>query len=220
MSLKKLINKSIPYLEPSDTSQKALEIMDDYKLSHLAVAETETKKYIGLVSEDALLENPPEKPVSETEDIRPLCINLENHIFEVLDIVSSQKISLLPVTDKNGKYLGAVTYKSIIDSMAEETSSAIKGGIIEIETEAKNFSPALITGISENNSLKVMSLLTRPKSGGNVRAVIKLNGQDTSSVIQGLERRGYNVKNVYQGDTKYSDLLEERYGALLSYMNV
>ena len=65
-----------------------------------------------------------------------------------------------------------------------------------------------------------MSLLTRPKDLETMRAVIKLNGQDTSSVVQGLEKHGYNVKNVYQGDSKYSDLLQERYNALLSYMNV
>jgi hypothetical protein len=65
-----------------------------------------------------------------------------------------------------------------------------------------------------------MSLLTRPKDIKTMRAIIKLNGQDTTSVIQGLERHGYNVKNVYQGDSKYSEMLEERYNALLSYMNV
>ena len=194
--------------------------MNTFKVSHLAVAASEDKQYLGLISEDDIAEFSPKMPVMETDCLQMLSVNEEKHILEVLDIVSSWHISLLPVVDLKGRYIGGVTYKTIIERMAEETSASIKGGIIEIETETKNFSPALITGISENNSLKVMSLLTRPKDRETMRAIIKLNGQDTTSVIQGLERRGYNVKNVYQGDSKYSDLLEERYNALLSYMNV
>lgn len=220
MSLRKFVNKTIPYLEPYDTCKKAVEIMTAFKVSHLAVAASQDKMYIGLISEDDIEDFSPKMPVLETDCLQRLSVSEDKHILEVLDIVSSTKVSLLPVVDAKGKYTGALTYKNIIERMAEETSASIKGGIIEIETETKNFSPALIAGISENNSLKVMSLLTRPKDLETMRAVIKLNGQDTSSVVQGLEKHGYNVKNVYQGDSKYSDLLQERYNALLSYMNV
>jgi predicted transcriptional regulator len=220
MSLKKLVNKTIPYLEPYDTCKKAVEIMTAFKVSNLAVANSADKMYIGLISEDDIVDFAPKMPIMETNCLKRLSVSEDKHILEVLDIVSSMRISLLPVVDAKGKYIGALTYKNIIERMAEETSASIKGGIIEIETDTKNFSPALITGISENNSLKVMSLLTRPKDIKTMRAIIKLNGQDTTSVIQGLERHGYNVKNVYQGDSKYSEMLEERYNALLSYMNV
>ena len=219
MSLKQLINKSIPYLEEEDSCKKAVEIMNGCKVSHLAVASSKEKMYLGLVDEECLKKNP-EAKISDLKNLPMFCIGQGGHLFEVLDIVSSRKISLLPVVDTNGKYIGAVTYRDIVEAVAEEVSASDKGGVIEIETEVQNFSPALITGISENNSVKVMSLLSRTKGTEKIKATVKLNGQDLSGVIQGLERRGYRVKNAFENAAKYSDLLEERYGALISYMNV
>ena len=220
MPLKKLINKSVPGLSPEDDCQKAAAVMNDFKVSHLAVVAPESRLYLGLASEERLKNEPPEKKIAELGSLPMLCIGAGGHLFEVLDIVSSRRISLLPVVDGDGKYLGAVTYRDIVENTAEAVSASDKGGILEIETDAQNFSPATITGISENNSMKVMSLLSGKNSGEKVRAIIKLNGQDTSGVIQGLERRGYRVKNPHSGAAKYTDLLEERYGALMSYMNV
>lgn len=220
MSLKKLVNDTIPYLDPRDSGDSALARMDEYKVSHLPIVRRQTKEYCGLISEDDVLDmDNPEANVG-TLGARRIYVDEKQHIFDVMGIVSESKLSLLPVLDGQSKYIGVITQQSIIDHMAEATSASIKGGIIEIETDTQNYSPALIAGISENNSMKVMGLLTRPHGTRGIDAIIKLNGPDTSGVIQGLERNGYRVKNVYQGDGKYSDLMEERYSALMNYMNL
>lgn len=220
MSLKKLINKTIPYIEPYDKCAKALEIMNSFKISELPVVTKADMHYIGLVSETDLLNCNKNMPVVEIGILKNIFVDFSKHIFDVLEMVSTLKISVLPVTDSNGTYLGAVTYKTIIETMAEETSAYSQGGIIEIETDTKNFSPALIAGVSENNSMKVMSLLTHRKGKEKMKATIKFNSQDISGVVQGLEKRGYNVREIHHSDTKYNDLLQERYNALISFLNV
>ena len=222
MSLKKLVNKNMPFLEPQQSVSDALSMMDEFKVSHLPVVRKENAEYLGLVSEDDILDMDEGKSLVENVvgDLKKIFIDEDRHILEVLEVISEEKIPFLPVLSRKEKYLGVITHQTLIDKMAEATSANQKGGIIEIETDAQNYSAALITGISENNSMKVMSLLTRPHGNKGINAVIKLNGPDTSGVIQGLERYGYKVKNVYQGDSKYSSLMKERYDALLSYLNV
>ena len=50
-----LISQSIPFLQLDDTVGKALQEMSDFHVSHLPVVNEE--KYIGLISEDILLDN-------------------------------------------------------------------------------------------------------------------------------------------------------------------
>ncbi len=214
-----LISTNIPALKPDDTGETALQIMDDFRVNHLPVVSG--TEYLGLVSDNDIYEIGTESPVSECHLVMPQPYALENqHIFEILTIVTSQKLSLVPIlSPQNNAYLGVITESQLLRGLASATAADISGGIVEIITTPTNFSPALITSIVENNDMKVMSLFANSTSD-SVEAVIKLNRHDTSAVIQGLERYGYRIKSVYEGDGKYNDLMEERYGALMNYLNV
>ncbi len=218
MSLTKLISTDIPHVSPTETADNGLILMDDYKVQHLPVV-AENMDYCGLVSESALYDAPNGTSIGSLPLPQP-CADIDESIFGVLNKVSQGKYSLLPVVDGKHKYQGYITPLSIIEELASLTSSEMPGGEIELESEDRDFSPALISGVAENNSMKITSMLTQPSGAHGVRAIIKLNGQETSSVIQGLERNGYRIRNVRQGDQKYSDLMEDRYKALMRYMEM
>ena len=59
-----LINNSIPRLQLQDTVSKSLQLLADYRLTHLPVAAEE--KYLGLISEDDLLDTDDPKQTIET----------------------------------------------------------------------------------------------------------------------------------------------------------
>ncbi|MBO7142384.1 MAG: CBS domain-containing protein [Bacteroidales bacterium] len=214
-----LISTNIPALNPDDLGDTALQIMDDFRVSHLPVVSG--TEYIGLVSDNDIYETGSDAPVSSCRLAIPQPYALDNqHIFEILTIITTQKLSLLPVLSaQNNAYLGVITETQLLRGLASVTAANLQGGIVEIITTPANFSPALITSIVENNDMKVMSLFANNVSD-QVEAVIKLNGHDTSAVIQGLERHGYRIKSVFEGDGKYNDLMQERYGALMNYLNV
>lgn len=219
MALAKLISTEIPPLSVNETADNGIQIMDDYKVKHLPVVSS-GMEYCGLVSESELYDVPDSNvPVGNLRLPQPYA-DIDESIFGVLHKVSQGKYSLLPVVDGNHKYHGYITPQSIIEELARLTSAEMPGGEIELESEDRDFSPALISGVAENNSMKITSMLTQPNGSHGVRAIIKLNGQETSSVIQGLERNGYRIRNVRQGDQKYSDLMEDRYKALVRYMEM
>lgn len=219
MSLRNLISNTIPALSPDETAETGLSMMDDYKIQHLPVV-SNTMDYCGIVSETELYDMPDSFAKVGSLPLSKPSATIEHTILSVIDQMAGGEYSMLPVVDSNNKYQGYITQQSVINELAKLTSASMPGGIIEIETEAHNYSPALIASISENNSMKITSLLSQPHGTKDIRATIKLNGPETSSVIQGLERYGYRIRNVHYGDTKYSDMLEERYNALMRYMEV
>jgi len=218
MAITKLISEEIPYVSPLETAKNALRIMDDNKLEHLPVV-SEGMEYVGLVSEQQLLDVGANTLIESLTADRPSA-TLSNDIYSILSIMSQFHYSILPIIDNSNKYLGCITRSTLIDEMAEMTSAHTPGGVIEIETDALNFSRAVISNVTEYNSMKVVSMLAQPQGAHGIKAVLKLNGQETTSVIQGLERNGYKIRNVHNGDSKYNDMLEEHYDALIKYMEV
>lgn len=57
------INKNIPQLQLSDTVSKALHLINDYRVTHLPVVSE--KKFLGLVSEEDLLDQEDEPLILE-----------------------------------------------------------------------------------------------------------------------------------------------------------
>ncbi len=218
MTVTDLISDDIPYLSPLETVKKARRVMRDGKYEHLPVV-SEGGEYVGLASETEVSDANPSALVESVCGASPF-VGSSQDIYSVIGAMSQFHYSVLPVVDESHMYLGSITRTSLIDGMAQMTSAQVPGGVIEIETDARNFSTAVISNVAEYNSMKVMSLLSHPNGSHGIRAVLKLNGTETSSVIQGLERNGYQVHNVQNGDSKYSDMLEEHYDALIKYLEV
>ncbi len=218
MSESQLITSGIPTISPMETVKMALRTMDANKYEHLPVV-SDRMQYVGVVS-DAMLRNSlnPNALIESLQIERPSVADV-NDIYGALGMMSQHHYSILPVAGGDGKYLGCITRQSLIDHLADMTAAHLPGGVIELETESRNFSPAVISNVAEYNSMKILSLLSQPLGTHGVRAVLKLNGHETTSVIQGLERNGYRVRQVRGGDTKYNDMLEEHYDALIRYMN-
>ena len=220
MKLSELISTTIPVLKPDDAASDVLQLMDEYKISHLPIVNNQ--EYIGLVSETDIYELDDDTlPVSNCHLSAPVPYVTDNqHIFEALATVTNKNLSLIPVLSaQNKNYLGAITEAQLLRGLAEATSASYAGGIIQIATNQTHYSPALIASVVESNDMKIKSMFATDM-GNDLEVTIKLNGYDTSAVIQGLERHGYRIKSVYEGDGKYTDLMEERFGALMSYLNV
>ena len=54
MLAQELVNNALPRIELSDTVSKALQLMNDFKITHLPVVSED--KYLGLISEDDLID--------------------------------------------------------------------------------------------------------------------------------------------------------------------
>ncbi|MEJ6506205.1 MAG: CBS domain-containing protein, partial [Crocinitomicaceae bacterium] len=152
-----LITYDIPPLVHTDTGEKAMNWMDEFKVSHLPVLKN--GNYVGLVSETDILDK---LDFSENLDVlfqhlpRPY-VKADTHLFEILAKISEFKISVMPILDAQEKYLGCTNIFELMTTIANTSSIKEKGGILVLEVSQSDYSMAQIGQIVESNNAKILS---------------------------------------------------------------
>ncbi len=215
-----LITYDIPPLVHTDTGEKALIWMDEFKVSHLPVLKN--GNFVGLVSETHILDK---MNVSENLDVlfqhlpRPFVFS-NAHLFEILSKISEFKISVIPILDEHEQYLGCTSVFELMTSIANTSSMKEKGGILVLEVNEFDYSMAQIGQIVESNDAKILSsTILSDASSTKLDITLKINQVDLTSIIRTFERYDYVVKASFQNGAGTEDL-QWRYDVLMNYLNL
>jgi CBS domain-containing protein len=214
-----LISEEIPPLTHTDTGEKALRWMDEFKVSHLPVLKN--GNFVGVISESDILDK---MDVQDTLDKlfdhlpRPY-VNQNAHIYEVLAKISEHKLSILPILDENEKYLGCTSIHNLITKIANTGSIKESGGIIVLEVNAIDYSMAQIAQIVESNNAKILSsYIMSPSDSNKLEVTLKINQIELDRIIRTFERYDYTIKASFQKSSGDEDV-QFRYDALMNYLN-
>jgi acetoin utilization protein AcuB len=215
-----LITYDIPPLVHTDTGEKALIWMDEFKVSHLPVLKN--GNFVGLVSETHILDK---MNVSENLDVlfqhlpRPFVFS-NAHLFEILSKISEFKISVIPILDEHEQYLGCTSVFELMTSIANTSSMKEKGGILVLEVNEFDYSMAQIGQIVESNDAKILSsTILSDATSTKLDITLKINQEDLTSIIRTFERYDYVVKASFQNGAGTEDL-QWRYDVLMNYLNL
>jgi len=218
MRAKELITEEIPPLIHTDTGEKALNWMDEFKVSHLPVLKN--GNFVGLVSESAIMDHQnPEDTLDVLFDHLPRPYVLENaHIYEVLSMMSEQKLSVLPILDDKENYLGCTNIFYLMTQLANIGSIKEQGAILVLSVNAIDYTMVQIAQIVESNSAKILSsfILSSPDSS-KLEVTLKINELDLTRIIKTFERFDYTIKASFQignGD----DGIQTNFEALMNFM--
>lgn len=215
-----LITQAVLPLRTSDTGDFALERMDELKVSHMPIVNN--LEFLGLLSESDILGlNDPHASVGEHRlSLGRVYIEEGQHIYEILGQVDEYKLSLIPVLNHNGQYLGVVTREDLVHFISTITQTNQPGGVIVLEVPAVNYALSEITQIVESNDGRILSLFTRPiGDSGNLEITLKVNQLDLSGILQAFQRYSYNVV-VSFSESRYYDDLMENYKGLMNYLDI
>src|SRR5205085_11944042 len=116
-----LISHSVPPLKRNDTGTFALQTMTDQHLSQLPIVHD--KKFLGLIREEDILNhhnNNAKLQEMKLKLLKPFIHDYE-HIFEVLKVASELKLKVVPIVDKEEKYLGCITLENLMSYFARDT---------------------------------------------------------------------------------------------------
>jgi predicted transcriptional regulator len=214
---RKLLTSDIPSLSAHDEPMNALDLMDQFRISHLPVVEN--GKLLGLIAEDALMDleslhgDPSGLPLLRAQ-VLP-----DTHILDILKIASEHHLSIVPVVDAENNYLGAIRLEDLVEQMSEMQGANQRGGIIVLELWDKDYSMQQISRIIEENNAKILSTSVSPGEGGKIEVNLKINQPDLNAIISSFERFGYNVKATYQ-ELAYTEDLRKRYDELMRILNI
>lgn len=215
-----LNNNDIPHLQLQDTVAKALQLTSDFKVSHLPVVAEE--KYIGLISEDDLLDVHNKNMMIEflQKDFIEASINENDHFLQAVNISNQYQTNIVPVTNLDKELIGTISGQTLLKTLGHFSGSQDIGGIIVLEMERHQFSISEISRVVESNDAFVLHLNTsiQPETG-LLRATIHLNRKELSTVVAAFERYEYNVVH-YFGEEKFENEIHSNYRHLMNYLDI
>ncbi len=220
MQAKDLVTYSLPHLKPTDTGQIALELMEEYKVSHLPLVNGQ--HYLTLISEDDILDLELENKQLQAEHIkifRPYILENQS-IYEILTLLSNIKISVIPVLEKDEKFVGSILTYDLLFSTIELFGLNEEGAVLILKLKKQDYSIVQIGQIIEANNAKILSFFTIPEEQDSLKLIIKVNTKDVVSLLQTFERFDYEVSSVFFDDQKYNELYQERLDAFLKYLEI
>src|ERR1017187_815003 len=140
MITRDLIKDLIPPLKTSDSGLKALNWMEEFKVTHLPIVNKES--FLGLISESDILSlNSPDEPIGnhQLSLMRPF-VTEEQHIYDVIRLANQLKLTVIPVLSAREEYLGLITLPHLIEALSILTAVNNPGGIIILELNSNDYS--------------------------------------------------------------------------------
>lgn len=219
MNARELISKTIDPLMTSMSGDLALDKMHHANVRHLPIVNN--TQLLGLISEDDVLEHDGADPVgSYALSIMKPYAKENDHVFEVLHLLANYNLSLIPVVDNANDYLGSISQEDLIQYFAKSFSFAEPGSILVLEMKERDYSLSEIARIFESeNTLILSSFITSDPDEQKIYITLKVNKQDLRNVLMTLERYNYTVLATYT-EEDFKDTLQERYDALMTYLNI
>jgi acetoin utilization protein AcuB len=220
MIARDLITEEIPPLVHTDTGEKALSWMEEFKVSHLPVLKN--GNFVGVISESDILDK---LDLDETLDLlfqhlpRPYVVE-NDHIYQVLSKISEFKLSVIPVLGLNEEYLGCTSVHHLLTLIANTGSIKENGGILVLEMAKTDYSMAQIAQIVESNDARILSsyIMSSPDST-NIEVTLKINKIELDRIIRTFERYDYIIKATFQ-KSNIDDDLKFRYDAFMNFLNL
>ncbi len=214
-----LLSQTIIPLKTSDSGEEALSTMSDFYVKHLPIVNN--KQLLGLISEDDILAHDVAEPVGSFQlSMKRPYVKNDDHIFELMRIMSEFNLTVIPVVDHEDNYLGLVSQDDLLRFFAGIGSFTEPGSIIVLEMSKRDYSLSEIARIVESENAAVLSsFITTNLDSTKIDVTIKVNRQDIQSIIATFNRYDYQIKASFQ-ETEYFETLRERYDSLMSYLNI
>jgi len=219
MQASNLISSSLITLHPDDDGTKALSLMDELRVNHLAVVRNTF--YLGIISEKEILNwDSPDEFIDEhlTELSTPSVIGSQ-HLFDIIQVVEQNSLSIIPVLDEKKHYLGAISNRKLLYTIAKSTAVQSAGGVIVLQMKQNDYVMSEIARILEANNTKILSsYITSTPNAQEMELTLKLNKVDITAIVKDLERFDYKITASYKKDNQEDDFLD-RYESLMRFLN-
>lgn len=220
MIAKDLISYYVPSVSCKDSGERALVIMDENRLGHVALVDKGS--YQGLVSDNDIYDlEDTFIPLKKAQPslIRPF-INAYSHIYEIVALACEYKITVVPVLGDNESFLGVITLEDLILALGKVTNAGEPGGVVILGLNVRDYSMAQIAQIVESENAKILSsYVSSQEDSLKIDLTLKINRKDLSSIIAAFDRYQFEIKASYH-ESEHDEDLQRRFEQFINYLNI
>jgi CBS domain-containing protein len=215
-----LISDEIPVLDGDDNALFAMQLLDEYKMTHLPVVHN--NRFLGLISDATVLEiENPEVPLTQhPELLLNVAVGQDQHVYDLVKVASEFQLSAIPILDGNQNYLGVVSIYCLVRELSKIAAISDPGGILVLEINQTDYSLSEIARIVESNDARILSAnVTSTPDSTKMEVTLKINRNSMDGIIQTFNRFDYVISASYH-QSSYDDMLGNRYDELMRYLKL
>jgi len=194
--------------------------MEVFRVKHMPIVNH--REFLGLIADSDIYDlNDPDEPVGNHKlSLQKPYVKEEQHIYEVIELLSRLELTLVPVLNEEKQYLGVITQEDLTRKFAHLSAMQQPGGIIELEMNQHDYSLSEISQIIESNNGRILSLyVASSEDQSRLRVTLKINLTDLTSVLETLNRYNYTVVSSHMNTEDLDDFYQERFDVFLKYLN-
>ena len=214
-----IIARDVPTVNLDATIAEIKEIMNECKLTQLAVVDR--TDFVGLISDTDI------DDLSDDQNLRPFhnrfleyMINEKQLVHDAVKIMSEHDLMVVPIVGENREYIGSVTVHEIMDYYGK--TLAIENGcsVFVLLMDRNDYSLGEIAQIVEGNDAKIYAVQVFPENKNNqISVVLSIKAHDNGGILQSFNRYDYHVAASYDENT-FQDDLKSRFEELMRYINM
>lgn len=219
MVAENLISTAVLPLRTSDSGKLALASMENFNVRHLPIVNN--SQLLGVISEEDILVHNVNEPIgSYNLSLIRSFVKRADHIYEVMRLLAEHQLTIIPVVNDEGDYIGMVSLEDVLNYFAKTAAFSESGSIVVLEFQQRGYSLAEIARLVEAEGATILStFVTSHPEDSIVEVTLKINRQDIHNIINAFNRFGYEIKASFN-EEEYLESLQGRLDALMSYLNV
>src|SRR5690606_9211357 len=220
MTTLQLIDHTIPQLQLNDTLPKALQLMNDFKVTHLPVIQDE--RYLGLISESDILDK---SELSDTleiykEDLIPASLGVTTHFTKAAPVCHLYQTNIILVIGETGDYIGSIRSLELLNAMGNFCGSNEFGAMIVLEIENAHLSISELNSIVESDGATILHLnISALPPSQILQVTLQINKREIATIIASFERYDYSI-SYYSGEELFENEINTNYQNLMNYLDI
>lgn len=218
MQIQSHIIDNIEVYAVDDSLKKIINFFNDGTFSHVAIVEKD--RFLGLVSEDDVLDFDQAKKVSDYRyNLQAFFVRKDTNWLDVLETFARNEANILPVLNDDDEVLGYYDLTDIVGFFIDTPFFTEPGGIIVVAKGIKDYSFSEIAQIVESNNTRIIGAFITDIRNDVIQVTIKIGTTDLNEVIQTFRRYNYNIL-FGNNDDQFLEDLKQRSDYLEKYLNV
>ena len=216
MLIAEYTSKDFPAFSTSTPVEEALELIEDFGFTHVFVEKNEN--YLGAVCKEFLEDCLPNATIEDVLlHLEKFAILEDNFVMDSIKLFHTFNANIIPVIDKNERYLGYIAYDDIFNDLSRYPLFSENGAVLTVETNLKSYSMSEIAQIVEANNCKFYGAFISLVSEETIQITMKISNENLSSVDETFERYGYQIVYKFYKDEK-EELIKNRYQYFQKYL--
>lgn len=219
MKLHDYILKEVPTFTLKSTIESAQKICKELPITHVFIVEE--GNFIGCFSESDIqtLENKDENLGTYSYLLQSFFTDENHTVLELLKQFSEYESNMIPVIDKEKKYLGYYDLSDILDVFATSPFLNEEQVTLVVEKTAAAYSMSEVAQIAESNHGKILGMYISKRVQDKVEISLRIAPKEMNEMIQTFRRYQYTIVTEHKDDF-YLEELKNRSKYLQKYLSV